>query len=109
MLLELMEGSMHAPLTRTPKGEGDQSMWRQPCRRKSPILWVVSARRVWLKLHCLNPSPAGLTRDPNGRWLQTLGPASKAASRVDDLNHRCWQTLTTRGIQDKREAWSTSY
>src|SRR5713101_3301847 len=109
MLLELMEGSMHAPLTRTPKGEGDQSMWRRPCRRKSPILSVVSARRVWIKLDCLNPSPTGLTWDTNGRWLLTLGPAPRAVSLLNGSIHRRWQTLSTRVTKDKREAWSTSY
>src|SRR6266516_5896545 len=59
-------------------------------------------------LHCVNPSPTGFSGDPNGRWLQTLGPVSKAAPRIDDLNHRYWQTLTTRAIQDERDAWSTS-
>ena len=68
----------------------------RPRRRESPTLWVVSARRVWRMLHCVNPNPAGLSRDPNGRWLLTLGPAPKAAFGMDDLNHRCWQTLTTR-------------
>ena len=91
-----MERSMHTPLTLTPKGEGDHSMWRRPRRRKSSILWVVSARCVWLKLHCLNPSPTGLFDAPNGRWLQTLGPVSRVISRMDGSIHRRWQTLITR-------------
>jgi hypothetical protein len=33
-----MEGSLHTPLTLSSKEEGDQSMWRRPRKRKSPIL-----------------------------------------------------------------------
>jgi hypothetical protein len=69
--------------------------------------WRV-ARRVWRMLHCVNPSPAGLSGDPNGRWLLTLGPAPKVVKCRYGLIHRCWQTLTTRAIQDERDAWSTS-
>ena len=50
----------------------------------------------------------GLPRDPNGRWLETLGPALRAVSRIDDSIHQHWQALSTRDTRDERDAWSTS-
>ena len=96
-LLELIGGSMHTPLTPSPKGTGDHSMRGRPRRRKPPVLWVVSARRVWRMLHCVNPSPAGIMRNPNGRWLRTLGPAHRSVCRADAPTYRRWQTLYRRG------------
>ena len=88
---------MHAPLTPTSKEEGDQRMRRRPRRRKSPLLGVVSARRVWRRLDCLNPtSPTGLCRDPHGRWLPTWGPESGTAWGLGGPTHRLWQTLHRR-------------
>jgi hypothetical protein len=47
-----------------------------PRREKSPTFWVVHARRVWRKLHCLNPSPTAYpgvpTEGGHKRWDQRL-------------------------------------
>jgi hypothetical protein len=95
-------------LTPYPKGAGDQSMQGRPRRRKSPLLWVVRARRVWRKLDCLNPSPTDLSWDPNGRWLLTLGPAARLITRIGEPTHHRWRTRSRRE-RANGAAWSTSY
>ena len=95
-------------LTPDPKGAGNQSMQGRPRRRKSPLLWVVWARRVWRKLDCLNPSPTGFSGDPNGRWLLTLGPAARRITRIGALTHRRWRTRSRRERMNGA-AWSTSH
>src|SRR5947199_7545536 len=43
---------------------------QRPRRRKSSILSVVNARRVWLSLDWLNSRPSGLLADASERWLK---------------------------------------
>src|SRR5882724_13613707 len=39
-------------------------------KRKSSILWAISAKRVWLSLDWLNSRPSGLFADTSERWLK---------------------------------------
>src|SRR5947199_2568208 len=43
---------------------------QRPRKRKSSLLRVVNAKRVWLNLDWLNSSPSGLVADASERWLK---------------------------------------
>ena len=43
---------------------------QRPRKRKSSMLWAVSAKRVWLSLDWLNSSSSGLLADASERWLK---------------------------------------
>src|SRR5258708_37188904 len=48
-------------------------MWRRPRRRESPTLRVVSARCVWQKLNCFNPSPDWFNPGPQRKVATNVG------------------------------------
>jgi hypothetical protein len=69
----LLEGSVHTRLIPAEwlecRKEGGSAACRgqRPRKRKSSILWVVSARRVWSSLDWLNSSSSGLLADASER------------------------------------------
>jgi hypothetical protein len=69
---------------------------------------VVNARRVWLNLHWLKPSPDGLWAGVTERALGTVIQKVEQYVMSAALSNPSGVPLI-EGKKDERETWSTSY
>src|SRR5258708_4549235 len=74
-------------------------MWRRSRRRESPTLRVVSARRVWQKLNCLNPSPDWFNPGPQRKVATNVGISAWSRS----MQRRLYPSTLTDSFYERNK------